>query len=105
MPDRLRTRPRPLTAIADLGGLSVRQLAVRAWERMEEHDAMTWAAAIAFYAMFATVPLLALFLVVTVLQLPDLSGDAARTTWLGDLTVDQLEATLSSLFPQEACVL
>ena len=37
---------------------------------------MTWAAAIAFYAMFATVPLLALFLVVTVLQLPDLSGDS-----------------------------
>jgi membrane protein len=105
MPDRTRLRTRPRPAIADLGGLSVRQLAVGAWKRMEEHDAMTWAAAIAFYAMFATVPLLALFLVVTVLQLPDLSGDAARTTWLGDLTVDQLEATLSSLFPQEAYVL
>ena len=88
-----------------LGGLSVRQLAVRTWKRMEEHDAMTWAAAIAFYALFATVPLLALFLVVTVLQLPDLSGAGGRTTGLGNLTVDQLDATLRSLFPREAYVL
>jgi len=72
---------------------------------MEEHDAMTWAAAIAFYALFATVPLLGLFLIVTVLQLPDLSGASGRMTGLGNLTVDQLDATLSSLFPQEAYVL
>ena len=72
---------------------------------MEGHDAMIWAAAIAFYALFATVPLLALFLVVTVLQLPDLSGAGGRTSGLGDLTVDELEATLKSLFPREAYVL
>jgi membrane protein len=72
---------------------------------MEEHDAMTWAAAIAFYALFATVPILALFLVVTVLQLPDLSGASGRTTGFGHLTVDQLEATLMALFPHEAYVL
>jgi len=96
---------RGLRSSLGLNGHSVRQLAVRAWERMEEHDAMTWAAAIAFYAMFATVPLLGLFLVVTVLQLPDLSGASGRTTGLGNLTVDQLDATLSSLFPREAYVL
>ena len=88
-----------------LNGLSVRQLAVRAWTRMDEHDAMTWAAAIAFYALFATVPLLGIFLVVTVLQLPDLSGASGRPTGLGNLTVDQLEASLSSFLPREAYVL
>jgi membrane protein len=72
---------------------------------LEGHDAMIWAAAIAFYALFATVPLLALFLVVTVLQLPDLSGAGGRTSGLGNLTVDELEATLKSLFPREAYVL
>ena len=97
-------RARPRWSLS-LNGLSARQLAIQTWERMEGHDAMIWAAAIAFYALFATVPLLALFLVVTVLQLPDLSGAGGRTSGLGDLTVDQLEATLKSLFPSEAYVL
>jgi membrane protein len=97
-------RARPRLSLS-LNGLSARQLTIQTWERMEGHDAMIWAAAIAFYALFATVPLLALFLVVTVLQLPDLSGAGGRTSGLGNLTVDQLEATLKSLFPSEAYVL
>ncbi|MGO9923239.1 MAG: YihY/virulence factor BrkB family protein [Isosphaeraceae bacterium] len=100
MPSRLRPR-----ATMSLGGLSPRQIAVGMWKRMEQHDAMTWAAAVAFYAMLATVPFLALILVVVVLRLPDLSGAGRRTTGLGHLTVDQLEATLRSLFPNEAYVL
>ena len=95
---------RPRTGMS-LGDLSLRQLAVGVWKRMEEHDSMTWAAAVAFYAMLATVPFLALVLVVTLLQLPDLSGASGRTNGLGHLTVDQLEATLRSLFPNEAYVL
>jgi membrane protein len=90
---------------ASLNGLSAQQLAIQTWKRMDGHDTMIWAAAIAFYAMFATVPLLALFLVVTVLQLPDLTGAGVQTSGLGDLTVDQLDATLKSLFPREAYVL
>src|SRR5271157_1963945 len=93
MPNGLR----PHTTMS-LGGLSLRQVAVGMWKRMEEHDAMTWAAAVAFYAMLATVPFLALVLVSVVLRLPDLSGAGRRTTGLGNLTVDQLEATLRSLF-------
>jgi membrane protein len=100
MPNRIRPR-----TIISLGGLSLRQVAVGMWKRMEEHDAMTWAAAIAFYAMLATVPFLALVLVVVVLRLPDLSGARHRTTGLGHLTVDQLDATLRSLFPNEVYVL
>ncbi len=100
MPNRLRRH----TSMS-LRGLSPRQIAVGMWKRMEEHDAMTWAAAVAFYAMLATVPFLALILVAVVLRLPDLSGAGRRTTGLGNLTVDQLDATLRSLFPNEAYVL
>jgi membrane protein len=95
---------RPRTPMS-LGGLSLRQIAAGVWKRMEEHDAMTLAAAVGFYAMLATVPFLALVLVVVVLRLPNLSGAGGRTTGLGNLTVEQLEATLRSLFPNEAYVL
>ena len=37
--------------------------------------------------------------------MPDLTGAGGRTSGLGDLTVDQLDATLKSLFPHEAYVL
>ncbi len=100
MPIRLRPR-----TSKSLGGLSLGQLAVGMWKRMEEHDSMSWAAAVAFYAMLATVPFLAIALVGVVLRLPDLTGAGSRSTGLGHLTVDQLEATLRSLFPNEAYVL
>jgi membrane protein len=100
MPNHLRPR-----TTMSLGGLSLRQVAVGMWKRLEEHDAMTWAAAVAFYAMLATVPFLAIVLVGVVLRLPDLSGTGRPTTGLGHLTVDQLDATLRSLFPNEAYVL
>ncbi len=60
------------------------QIAVGTWKRMSEHDAMTWAAAVAFYAMLATVPFLAVVLVGLVLRLPDLSRSGGGTTGLGD---------------------
>ena len=100
----MSNRIRPCTTMS-LGGLSLWQLAVGTWKRMEEHDAMTWAAAVAFYAMLATIPFLALILVVVVLRLPDLSGAGRPMTGLGNLTVDQLDVTLRSLFPNEAFVL
>ena len=97
-------RPPPRTPMS-LGGLSPWQISVAVWKRLEEHDSMTWAAAVAFYAMLATLPFLALVLVVVVLRLPDLSGSGRRTTGLGNVTVEQLEATLRSLFPNEAYIL
>ncbi len=100
----MSNRLRPRTPMS-LGGLSPRNLAVGMWNRLMEHDAMTWAAAVAFYAMFAAVPFLAIVLVVVVLRLPDLSGAGGRTIGLGNLTAEQLDATLRSLFPNEAYVL
>jgi membrane protein len=88
-----------------LGGLSVLQVVVGVWKRMQEHNSMTWAAAIAFYAMIATVPFLAIVLVGVVLGLPNLSRVSPQASGLGNLTVDQLEETLRSLFPNEAYVL
>src|SRR5438309_8831621 len=79
---RMTARPRPRLSLS-LNGLSMRQLAYQTCKRMAGHDAMIWAAAIAFYALFATVPLLALFLLVTVLRLPDLTGAGGRTSGLG----------------------
>ncbi len=98
MPNRQRM-------IISINGLSPRQIAVEMWKRTKKHDSMTWAAAVAFYAMFATVPFLAIVLVAVVLRLPDLSGVGRRTTGLGNLTVDQLDTTLKSLFPNEAYIL
>jgi membrane protein len=100
MPNGLR----PRTPVS-LGGLSPWQLAVETWNRLMAHDAMNLAAAGAYYAMLATVPFLAILLVVTVLRLPDLASGDPTAKGLGHLTVDQLEAILKSLFPNEAYVL
>ena len=80
MPSHLR----PRTTMSS-GGLSLWQLALGMWKRMEEHDSMTWAAAVAFYAMLATVPFLAIVLVGVVFRLPDLTGASSRSTGLGHL--------------------
>src|SRR3954454_24102441 len=43
----MTNRPRPRLSLS-LNGLTARQLAAETWRRMEGHDAMIWAAAIAF---------------------------------------------------------
>ena len=84
-----------------LGGLSPRELAVRTWKVINEHEILTRAAAVSFYAMLAMVPFLALTLTVAVQQLPDVTG-RGRGKGLGDMTVGQLETTVKSLVPKEA---
>jgi membrane protein len=66
---------------------------------------MTQAAAVAYYAMLATVPFLGLVLVAVILGLPDISRGRGNATGLGNLTVDQFETILQSLFPNEAYTL
>jgi membrane protein len=48
------------------GGLSARELIVRAWTAIDKHDTLNQAAVVAFYAMMALVPLLGLILAVGV---------------------------------------
>ena len=95
----------PSPRVLWLGGLTLRQLAVGVWTRMMEHDSMTWAAAMAFYAMLATVPFLAIVLIGVILRLPDLSPAGHRPIGLGNMTVNQLEITLKSIFPNEGYIL
>lgn len=61
---------RRLLAALSLGGLSMRQAARRTWDRMNDHEILTRAAAITFYAIAALVPFLALMITMTAYLLP-----------------------------------
>jgi membrane protein len=85
-----------------LGGLSLCQLANRTWTKLNENEILTRASAVAFYAMLALVPFLALILTLVIALLPDLTGRFPHTAGVGDLTVTQLERTLKTVLPREA---
>jgi len=53
-----------------LGGLSVREVATRAWKRIDDDEIFTRSAAITFYAIAALVPFLALVITLTAYLLP-----------------------------------
>jgi membrane protein len=53
-----------------LGGLSVREVAMRTCQRINDHEIFTRAAAITFYAIAAMVPFLALLITLTAYLLP-----------------------------------
>jgi membrane protein len=84
-----------------LGGLSIRELTVRTWCKMNDHEVLTRAAAIAFYAMLAFIPFLALTVTVLVQLLPDPTGRSGEPG-IGALSVSQLNETIRDLFPKEA---
>ncbi len=54
----------------DLGGLSLREALGRTWAKMNEHELMTRAAAITFYALASLVPFLALLVLIAAHLLP-----------------------------------
>jgi membrane protein len=58
--------PERLWSALHLGGLSAREAAVRTWTRINDHEILTRAAAITFYAVAALVPFLALMISLTV---------------------------------------
>src|SRR3954451_14096974 len=94
--------PLRLRAALNLGGLSLRELVTRTWQKINENEIMTRAAAVSFYAMLALVPFLALVLTITVDLLPDLRGPSGATVGFGTKTVGELRETLKPLFPREA---
>src|SRR4051794_13292129 len=59
-----------LRSAMNLGGLTFREAAIRAWNKILEHEVLTRAAAIAFYALAAFVPFLALVISLTAWFLP-----------------------------------
>ncbi len=87
-----------LRAAWTLGGLSVKEVVFRTYRTMTDNEIMTRASAVAFYAMLAAVPFLALVLTIAVQFLPDFS----TTHSMGDKTVTQLDESLHTLFPESA---
>lgn len=85
-----------------LGGLSIRELALRTWTKIYENEIMTRASAVSFYAMLALVPFLVLVLTIAVNLLPDLRGPSGATVGFGNMTVGELRRTLQDFFPPEA---
>lgn len=99
----VRSTPVRLRSAFNLGGLTARQLASRTWCQISKNSLMSRAAAVAFYAMLALVPFLALVLTLTVKALPDLSETRfAQRQDLGTQTVSEFERTLEQSFPSEA---
>jgi membrane protein len=72
----------------DWGGLSARELAVRTYQAMDQHDTLNRAAVVAYYAMLSLVPFLSLTLAVAV---------GARTG-----VAAELESLSQRLMPPEA---
>jgi membrane protein len=76
------TRRRLFSAM-NLGGLTLREALQRTWVRIDEHEIMTRAAAITFYAIAALVPFLALVVLIGAQLLPWLShGEKVDPTQL-----------------------
>lgn len=94
--------PIRLRSAFKLGGLSPKEMLTRTWRTMNDHEIMTRAAGVAFYAMLATVPFLAVVLTLAIKLLPDVTQGFSAAHGMGDKTVVQLEETLRSLFPENA---
>jgi membrane protein len=82
-----------------LGGLSVRELCLRTWKKVQEHEILTRASAVSFYAMLALVPFLALVLTLTVQLLPSRLL-AAEGPGSGNAVVEAFLQTLKTLPPE-----
>jgi membrane protein len=96
--------PLRLRSALNLGGLTACEFAVRTWKKMDEHEVMTRAAAVAFYAMLATVPFLALVLTLAALRLPDRAG-GCRPLDPAAAAGGAVDAALEELFPGEVLAL
>jgi membrane protein len=94
--------PLRLREALKLGGLSFRELITRTWEKIDENEIMTRAAAVAFYAMLTLVPFLALIMTLAIELLPDLTGPSGAAIGFGTMTVGELRETLQNFFPSEA---
>ena len=94
--------PLRLRSALSLGGMTPRELAVKTWKAMDDHEIQTRAAAVSFYAMLAMVPFIGLVLAFAVQLLPDLTGASEQAKGLGNMTVEQLTSTLEKTLPPEA---
>jgi membrane protein len=85
---------RRLWAAFHLGGLSIRELLDRTWAQINEHEILTRGAAMAFYAIAALVPFLALVVTLTAYLLPPPVGAVVSVTTRAAGPMDELLAVL-----------
>lgn len=81
------------------GKLTAKELFVQVWHNIRQHEVLTRTSAIAFSSMMASVPFLILALTAFVYLLPNLS--AAGSLGIGNLTPEQVQAFLLTVFPPE----
>jgi membrane protein len=87
-----------LWSAMQLGGLTLTEAATRTWTRINEHEILTRAAAITFYAIAALVPFLALVITLTAYCLPWIARTAVGG---GTASLDPMD-TLRELIPGDA---
>ena len=91
-----------------LGGLTFREVCLRTWTKINEHEILTRAAAISFYALAALVPFLALVIALSAWLLPRI---AWVLPWVKQDAADQGAAAanaialLQNLLPADAASL
>ena len=96
---------RRLLSAMHLGGLTFRQVCLRTWTKINEHEILTRAAAISFYALAALVPFLALVITLSAWFLPRI---ARVLPWVKQDAADQgmaaanAIALLQNLLPADA---
>lgn len=83
-------------------GLTLKELVFRTMDHvLTEHDIFTRANSIAYVAMTAFIPFLALLISAFVQLLPDLRHGSGQAVGFLNLTVDQFENMLRLMFPDE----
>ena len=92
----MSTTKRRLWAAFHLGGLSLREVAVRSWARINDHEILTRAAAITFYAIAALVPFLALVITLTAYLLPPPVRQVVGGSTAGAGPIDEFLSVLPS---------
>jgi membrane protein len=87
---------RRFVSVIQFGGLTGRQVALRTWERINEHAILTRAAAIAFYAIAALIPFMGLLIALTAQWLPRIE----RRFWVDG--ADPSTEAVAYLLPEES---
>ncbi len=85
---------RHLLSAMHLGGLTFREACTRSWMKMNEHEVLTRAAAISFYALAALIPFLALVITLSAWFLPQI---ARVLPWVNQDATNQGDAAANAI--------
>jgi membrane protein len=84
------------------GDVPLIETARRTWQKGNEHEIPTRAAAIAYYALASLVPFLGIVFFIAVRVVPEVSTASGTRGPIGSLTIEEFRATLAQYLPTEA---